>query len=385
MKILISLTYYRPYTSGVIVYAQRLAEALAERGHEVTVLTSRYSISLPKRERINGVEVHRVAAPFRISKGVLMPTLPWSAYKMARLHDAVILHLPNTPIEAVAISLFSRLLGKPTIAVYHCDVVLPKALFNRMVEWVVQATNRFVGRMADQIVGYTRDYADASPFLRRFKNKLEIVLPPVEMRVPDLTEVEEFRKRYALENEYLIGFAGRFATEKGVEFLIEALALVHEKYPNARVLFAGEAEGVIGESEYWERLKPRLARFGDRWRFLGVLAASEIWAFYGACSVLVLPSVNRTESFGLVQVESMLCGTPVIATDLPGVRVPIQSTGMGRIVPPCDSRALAEAILQVLENRERFVRPRVEIENLFSLADTVSKFEALLQDVKSPR
>jgi glycosyltransferase involved in cell wall biosynthesis len=60
----------------------------------------------------------------------------------------------------------------------------------------------------------------------------------------------------------------------------------------------------------------------------------------------------------MVQVESMLCGTPVVASDLPGVRVPVQATGMGKLAPPGDPRVLAEAILEVLEHRERFLLPR---------------------------
>jgi glycosyltransferase involved in cell wall biosynthesis len=122
-----------------------------------------------------------------------------------------------------------------------------------------------------------------------------------------------------------------------------------ERKPNAVVWFAGQHENVLGEEAYARRLQPALARMAEHWKFLGVLDPSQMSAFYRACDVTVLPSLNSTESFGLVQIESMLCGTPVVATDLPGVRRPVQTTGRGRIVPLRDAAALAGAILEVLD------------------------------------
>jgi len=104
--------------------------------------------------------------------------------------------------------------------------------------------------------------------------------------------------------------------------------------------------------------------------------------FFGACDVLTVPSINSTESFGLVQVEAMLSGCPVVASNLPGVREPIRVTGMGEIVPSKDARALAEGIVRVLQNRAAYVRPRAEIEALFSLEQTVRQYEALFESLR---
>jgi len=111
--------------------------------------------------------------------------------------------------------------------------------------------------------------------------------------------------------------------------------------------------------------------------------------FYKACDVTILPSINSTESFGLVQVESMLCGTPVVASDLPGVRVPIRTTQMGRIVPPRDARSLADAIVEAIRHRAEYVQPREMIEQHFSLQTTVRDhlesvppFRALLRGIE---
>ena len=83
---------------------------------------------------------------------------------------------------------------------------------------------------------------------------------------------------------------------------------------------------------------------------VGVLANGEFAAFFQLCEVTVLPSTNPTESYGMVQVESMACGAPVLASDRPGVRVPVQITGMGKLVRPGDANDLARALVEVLDN-----------------------------------
>ena len=93
----------------------------------------------------------------------------------------------------------------------------------------------------------------------------------------------------------------------------------------------------------------------------------------------VLPSLNRTESFGLVQVESMLDGTPVVASNLPGVRVPVQTTGMGLVVPIGDTAALAEALIRILSHPGEFSATREEVEEEFSVRRTADDYERLFE------
>src|SRR3990172_10448207 len=103
MKILMALTYYRPHTSGLTIYVERLARALAERGHAVTVLTSQYERSLPREEHLDGVDVIRVPVAFRLSKGVIMPTIGLAATKLARENDVLSLHLPQFDASGIAL------------------------------------------------------------------------------------------------------------------------------------------------------------------------------------------------------------------------------------------------------------------------------------------
>ena len=376
MKILLVLTYYHPHVSGLTIYVKRLAAALARRGHTVTVLTSRYDASLPAEEVIDGVRVVRVPVWFRVSKGVIMPSFPFRTWKFIRQHDVVSVHLPQ--FEASLLGLLGRLAGKPVILTYHCDLQLPTGWFNRIVDKVVFVSNYVAGQLAQAAVAYTQDFAEHSHFLSRFLNKVRVIPPPVIMPAPDPAEVEVFCAEHDLAGRQVVGMAARLATEKGVEVLIEAMPRLLAAYPRLKVLFAGQYENVMGEEAYYRRLMPSIEQLGpEHWEFLGILNQAQMPPFYAACDVLIVPSLNSTESFGLVQVEAMLCGTPSIASNLPGVRQPPLMTGMGAVTPIGDADALAEAILRILENPDDYQQPRHLIEDTFSLERTVNGYEDL--------
>lgn len=222
MRILTVLTYYRPHTSGLTIYAERLARALARRGHEVTVMTTQYDKSLPREEQLDGVRIIRIPVAFRISKGTLAPTFGWVATKLVSQHDVVQLHLPQ--FDAPGVAFRGRLFGKPTVLTYHCDLLLPPGPFNRIVDLVMDFQNNMAGLLSDHIVTYTQDYADNSPYLSRYKHKLTPILPPVELPPAERGSIEAFaRDHHTAERRPVIGMAARFAAEKGVEILLEAL------------------------------------------------------------------------------------------------------------------------------------------------------------------
>ncbi len=380
MKILVALTYYRPHTSGLTIYAERLAKALVARGHQVTVLTSRYDARLPRREVMDGVQVVRVPVLARVSKGVLQPTLGWEATREILAHDVVHLHLPQ--FDAAGMALRGRLLRRPAVITYHCDVLLPPGWFNRLANTVVHWMDHIAATFAHQLVTYTQDYADHSPFLRRYRHKLTTILPPVELPPATAQDIAALRRRFNPDNRRpVIGMAARLAAEKGVEVLLDALPRVLEHFPQALVWYAGPYENVLGEEAYRRRVLPRaraLERAGH-WRFLGLLSPAEMAAFYPNLDVLVLPSLNSTESFGLVQIEAMMNGVPVVASNLPGVRQPVRMTGMGEIAAVGDAASLAAALLRVLQHPEAYRGHPEAVRAQFHPARTAEAYEALFQ------
>jgi len=382
MRILTVLTYYRPHTSGLTIYVERLARTLAKRGHQVTVLTSQYEKSLPREEMCDGVRVIRAPVMFRVSKGVIMPSFGLLAWKLALENDVIHLHLPQ--FDAAGVALRGRLLRKPTVITYHCDLELPKGIFNRFVNQIIHLMNNIAGILTHRIGAYTEDFATHSPYLARFSTKVRIILPPVELPKTSQSEIDIFGSKNNPESRRpVIGMATRFASEKGVEILLDALPKVLEHYPNAMVLYAGQYEDVMGEEAYLQRLLPTIQRYQavGQWKFLGNLNLAQMSAFYPNLDVLVVPSLNSTETFGLVQIEAMLNGVPSVASNLPGVRQPPLLTGMGEVVPIGEADALADALIKIFANPEEYQGDPDEIRATFDPQTNAEAYEKLYLDL----
>jgi len=378
MKILTVLTYYRPHTSGLTIYAERLARAFARRGHQVTVLTMQYDPSLSREEVIDGVKIIRVPVAARISKGVVAPAFGWVATKLVAQHDVVQLHLPQ--FDAPGVALRGRLFGKPTVLTYHCDLLLPPGFFNRFVNFVVNLMNNAAGIFSNHIVTYTQDYADNSPYLSRYASKLTPILPPVEMPSPRPGAVEAFaHEHHVKERHPVIGMVTRFASEKGVEVLLDALPTILQKYPKAQVLYAGQHQNVMGEQAYFDKLIPKIREYEStgHWKFLGNLDPIQLAALYPNLDVLTVPSLNSTEAFGLVQIEAMLNGVPCVPSALPGVRQPVTMHGMGRVARIGDAADLAESILTVLNEPQKFKGDIESIKKSYNPDSVAQEYEKL--------
>jgi glycosyltransferase involved in cell wall biosynthesis len=202
-----------------------------------------------------------------------------------------------------------------------------------------------------------------------------VVLPPAEQGA-----VTAFAEKYHTgERRPVIGMVTRFAAEKGVEVLLEALPHVLDKYPQAQVLFAGQYQNVMGEQSYFDRLIPRIRKYEEQgcWTFLGNLSQQQLAAFYPNIDVLVVPSLNSTEAFGLVQVEAMMNGTPCIASALPGVRRPVQMHGMGKVVPIGDPAALSEALLEVINQKDSYHCDTVALAHQYDPDTVAAEYEKL--------
>jgi glycosyltransferase involved in cell wall biosynthesis len=378
MKILTVLTYYRPHTSGLTVYAERLARAFVKRGHQVTVMTTQYDSSLTREEIMDGVKIIRVPVVARISKGVIAPTFGWVATKLVAQHDVVQMHLPQ--FDAPGVALRGRLFRKPAVLTYHCDLLLPPGFFNRIVNMVVHVMNHAAGILSNHIVTYTQDYADNSPYLSRYASKLTPILPPVELPNPLPGAVQAFAETHRTkQRQPVIGMVTRFASEKGIEVLLDALPAILKKYPNAQVLYAGQHQNVMGEQAYFDRLIPKIQDYekSGHWTFLGNLDPVQLAALYPNLDVLTVPSLNSTEAFGLVQIEAMMNGVPCVPSALPGVRQPVKMHGMGRVSKIGDSADLAESILEILNEPQKFKGDVEAIRKFYNPDSIAQEYEKL--------
>lgn len=377
MKVLVSLTYYLPNISGVTIYAQRLAEELAKRGHAVTVLTSQHKKDLSSQEILNGVKIERLKVGLKIGKGVFMPTLPIKALMLLREADVLNCHLPQ--FESFILAVIAKLLGKKVVLTHHTDLSHWPGVFNRISETAVFVGQLISGFLADKIIPYTKDYADHSYYLKFFKKKPVYCYPPIKAPKIDALLQKELKQKIG-STKFKIGFAGRIARQKGIPYLLDAIPWLRKKLSeDFKIVFAGPEREVIGE-RFYQEIEAKIKKYQKNLIFLGSIPPEKIGSFYKAIDCLVLPSDDRLESFGLVQVEAMFCGVPVVATDLPGVRVPIKLAGMGEIVPVRNSKKLAEAIVKVLQNRKKYMRPKKEIEKIFNFEETINQYERLFKN-----
>ena len=379
MKILVALTYYKPYVSGLTIYAARVAEAWARAGHEVTVLTSQHLPELPQEEILNGVRIIREPVLLKISKGTVMPKFWLEAASFIKEADVVNIHLPQ--LESGMLARLGRKYGKKVILTYHCDLQMPSGTINALANKGVLWMNDIAFRNCDAVVTNSQDYADHSEILAKVSEKVRVIQPPVELVELDEPSFISFRERVQAEQyDPIIGMACRFAADKGVEVLLDALPKVLAEFPKAAVFFMGPYENVLGEAAYYERLKPRIDELisAGHWQFMGKLPDEEVPAFYRCIDVLAMPSLNRTDSFGLVQIEAMINGKPVAASNLPGIRIPVTRHEMGEVFPVGDSDALADALLRILREKRKYSEESCcEIRKMYSPDHIAAMYEEL--------
>ena len=295
MKIAQISPYFPPHVGGVEYHVKELADGLAGRGHLVTVVSScgRWSGEL-------------VAVP---SINLCYSPIP---VKLPRLQaDIYHSHIPS-PLFAY------RLRHKaPHVVTYHNDVVLPNifrghALPGRFSSSVEKTSERLTRRILDEalaIIATTMSYARTSPVLQDYLDKVKVVPNAVD---PSLYPGREVKEKYVL-------YAGRMVGYKGVDILIRAMGEV-QKAVDLELVLVGD-----GEDRRW--LEEMAERLGVRARFTGRLERRVFIDTISRAEMLVLPTQCRLEAFGIVLLEAMACGTPVLAYDTPGVNEVARSGG----------------------------------------------------------
>lgn len=375
MKILTTLNFYHPHWTGLTVYAQRIAEGLVTRGHEVTVLTSQHDQGLARDERVGGVHVVRLPVAGRLSRAMLMPTFPIAVARLVGHHDVLHVHSPST--DAFIAAGLARLRRTPVVVTHQGDVVMPKGSMNRVLQGVMQLNLGGAIRMASAVTTHSDDYAQHSRFLAPVASTVQGIHPPTTIPEPRPLAAAAWRASLGLAEGPLVGFAGRFVEEKGFDVLLRAVPLVLAEVPTAKFVFAGETNVVY--EQFYERWRGVFDALGDAMVSVGLLLDRQRLAdFYAMCDLFVLPS--RTDCFAAVQLEALLCGTPLVASDVPGAREVVNVTGFGRLAAPNDPAALAAAIVASL--RQPLPRPsRADVTSLFDPVAAIDLYEALFEQV----
>ncbi len=378
MRILFFSTYYFPYLSGLITYPRKVLNHLSKK-NAISVVTFRYSKELPKQSKDGEITVQRLSYLLRISKGFISPQSWVNFIGALRASDIVIVNIPN--FEGLPLTIFAKILRKPIVAIFHCRVDLGNSFIHRFVAASLNFSVFLQLWLSKTIVIYTKDYFNQLHLEKRFTHKTQVILPAVSQ-----PEVDQQKLVNLLEDKkesIWIGFSGRVSKEKGIDYLINALEALVD-YKKCVLIIAGPyGDDVVGESQYYQEILALLAKKNVTYQFLGKLSGGSLGAFYRAIDLLVLPSINRTEAFGMVQVDAMLSATPVIASNLPGVRVPVSLTNMGAIVEPGDEQGISEAIIKIIEAPQKFCNSELlaNAKRIFSDQRTYQFYDQLLADM----
>lgn len=339
----------------------------------MTVLTTRHLPSLPREEVVDGVRVVRLEPLAGFSRGMIVPGLPLALARLLLRADVVQVHTPLP--EALLVAGMARAFGVPLAMTHHGDVVMPASPREKAIETAAFAVLSGAARLASAVTSYSDDYAESSRLLGAVREKVVSIRPPVLLPEPDRAAAARWRAELGLEGRTLVGFAGRFVEEKGFDVLLRALPILRTRVPDVQLVFAGEPN--VHYERFFERCRPLVAAAGERLTLLGLLRDPQrIADFHAMCDVFALPS--RSEMMALVQVEAMLAGTPVVASDIPGARVVVRETGFGLLCPPESPQALAAALEGALRRREELRPDPALVARLFSPEEAIRRNEELL-------
>jgi rhamnosyl/mannosyltransferase len=332
MRILELGKFYPPERGGIETLLRLWCEGFVAAGDEVDCVVANRS-ARTERSQINGVHVHRLASLGMAMSTSICPAFPTAAFRYPA--DLIHSHFPN-PLADIACIMSP--VDIPVVITWHSDIVRQKSLLR-----FYQPLQRALLRRANQIVVATPNHLTYSEWLSEFSEKVMVIPFGLDLRrfeppSVDLGKVAELRA--SAGGRRILLNVGRLVGYKGQRYAIDAL----KSLPDAVLWLvgAGPLEGELHRHAALQDVAKRVVFWGD-------VPDPELPCFFQACDVFVFPSISPNEAFGLVQVEAMACGKPVIATDLKsGVPWVCRDGVTGTVIPPESGESLALALKPLL-------------------------------------
>jgi len=388
LKILCTAPYFWPRIGGMENFAFDLVTHLHDLFHHETVTISSSWDRIARKKSIPG-PTQIVQLPFLFKISTTPIGLGWKRKIRRAIQqfqpDVIISHTP-VPYMADVTAAASIREGVPLVLFYYNDLE-PISKFTRTASIVYQNIwEPNLLRRATRIVTLSTRYAQESRWLRPYLAKVATLPPGVDRNRFRPTTPGFLRHRFRIGDEPLVLFVGQLetaASHKGIETLFAALRIAAARLQAVHLV-------VVGKGSARTALVHLAKRYGlnDRVHFAGFLSARELPAAYTEATVVVLPSVTRSEGFGLVLLEAQACGTPVIGSAIGGIPDAIDDGVSGLLVSPGNAEALASAIVTVCDDKDlrnklghagmNFVKLRHSVEASTAIANK------LLTDVVSP-
>ncbi|NIR12894.1 MAG: glycosyltransferase family 4 protein [Desulfobacterales bacterium] len=380
LRVAMLSTFFPPWRGGVEVYTRELAERLVERGHQVTVLCARSPIldgAGREEQRPSFTEqlaVRRLRTYLRVYGVPVTPALPLDLMRLKV--DVLHASFPN-PYNAYVGAHISRLRNIPSILTWHND--LPQMSGRMKVLASLHdlfLTPAYLG-CYHRIIATSKVYLESSQLLQQYRRRVVVVPNGVDCgRFHPQVEGQQIRVKYGLQGCGVVLFVGaltRWHGYKGLDVLIRA----HQRVVEDREAFLL----VVGEGSLKEeyQLLCQELELDDRVIFAGDISDQELPQYYAASDMLVLPSKDKSEGFGLTLLEAGASGKPVVGSNVGGIPSTVSHGLNGLLVPPCDTEALAQAICCLLDDERlrlqmgREARRRAEEQDWNRVAETVER------------
>lgn len=324
--------YYPPYRGGIETVVEQLCRGLAARGLEVTAVVSNDNHSTVE-EQMHGVRVLRLGRSVELNSQPLNFRLVQTLRELR--FDLLHFHTPN-PVGALAVLAARR--AEPFVVSHHSDIVK-----QRILGRPATAVQSLLYRRAAALIAATPKHIEHSPVLRGFESLCRVIHYPIDaIPYANAASVWDEQLPSSWQGEPLVLFVGRLVYYKGINVLLYAM----QRLTQGRLAIVG-----VGPLQSELAAQARALGISERVQFLGAVSGPRLGSLYKHASFLVLPSVAPSEAFGMVQLEAMAAGRPVISTDLKsGVPYVNQHQITGLVVPPADAPALAAAMKRLIED-----------------------------------
>lgn len=336
MKIAQVVCVYPPYAGGIGTSALKLQKTLSTQ-HDSSVFTIRDKHGIAEDDEKNNII--RLKPFLKLGHGAILCSL----LKRLKNFDVIYFHYPFFG-TGITIWLFKIIHPKKKLIIhYHMDVHHKNVLF-RILSWPEEIIKKSLFKKSEIIVSASLDYIKHSQIKNIYKK-----YPEKFREVPFSVDTNEFKPLEMDRKENIVLFVGGLDKAhyfKGVDILIKATSEIKNLDWQLRIAGDGELKNNL------QALSQELS-IENKVKFLGKLDKKGLIEHYQKAKVLVLPSINSNEAFGIVLIEAMACGTPVIASDLPGVRTVFENEKSGLLVEPKNIEDLKNKIELILQNEEK--------------------------------
>ena len=372
---------YAPALGGVETFVRQLAEAPE---HSSRALVAAHEPFTPlSTERLRGVEVIRAPSLGLRFSTPLAPSYFYHLLREIERADLIHLQIPF-PLGELGLAVFMRAIRKKKLVVtFHADPALTR--WGALLSLYRPLFDRIL-RRADRIVVTAPANRDHAPSLAPYREKVEIIplaFDPIDEAKARIRAME-LKQSLGLSvegsrDEKIALFLGRLAYYKGLPILLSAMKRVE----GARLIVAGDGELRDEARAFVER-----EGLGERVIFVGAVEDEDVAAYFELADLFVFPSITPSEAFGIVQLEALRAGVPIINTALPtGVPFVSPDGETGLTIPPEDEDALAEAMKMILSDdalRERFRERALERSGLFTLGAMRASYRAIYEELLGP-